>query len=343
MRDAIGWSYDLLTVREQSLYRQLGVFASGFTLEAAEAVAEGDVLDGITSLVDYSLLTRHEVGESDRYSFLEAIREHASDLLREDPEESNTRGRHAEYFVSLAEYLEPDLMSAGETAAMDLLSQDHSNFSAAVGWSSDHDAAVAARLTLALWYYWGTRGHYKEARAWVERTLQQPEGRVPLVRGRLLAAGGMLAWVQGDLVTANDYLNEAAELFTRIGDRFGMALTWFGLGQTQLSEHRFENAIAALEHARGGFRALGRTPWMIVTMSVQGKLLVNTGEFDRANEILSEALELSERIGFDRGRAQSCETFAYLALYARKCRSSADALPTCASDLEDHPGKTRGC
>ena len=66
MRDAIAWSYDLLTPDEQALFRRLAVFVGGCTLEAAEAVcdARGDlgieVLDGIASLVDKSLLRQED-------------------------------------------------------------------------------------------------------------------------------------------------------------------------------------------------------------------------------------------------------------------------------------------
>ena len=83
MRDAIAWSHDLLAPMEQALFRGLSIFAGGFTLEAAEAVAgpQGDleIVDGIASLVERNLL-RCLPGAScaPRYLMLETIREYAS-------------------------------------------------------------------------------------------------------------------------------------------------------------------------------------------------------------------------------------------------------------------------
>src|SRR5205807_8555880 len=65
LRSTIQWSYDLLQPGEQMLFRRMSVFTGGATLEAIEAVcnADGalelDVLDGVGSLVDKSLVTRN--------------------------------------------------------------------------------------------------------------------------------------------------------------------------------------------------------------------------------------------------------------------------------------------
>ncbi len=78
LRAAIAWSYDLLEEHEQRLFARLAVFAGGWTLEAAEAVCEGD-LDTLASLVDKSLVRARE----GRFSMLETIREFARERLTE--------------------------------------------------------------------------------------------------------------------------------------------------------------------------------------------------------------------------------------------------------------------
>ena len=87
MRDAVGWSYDLLTLEEQALFRQLSVFGGGFTLEAAEALfdegsdATGSVLEHVASLEDKSLVRRVEDSAAPRFGMLETIRRFGFELL----------------------------------------------------------------------------------------------------------------------------------------------------------------------------------------------------------------------------------------------------------------------
>ena len=107
LRDTIAWSYDLLRPNEQTLFRRLGVFAGGCTLEAAEAVANldapFDVLEGMTALLDASLLQSEEQDAEPRYTMLETVREFALERLDASGEEPATRDRHARFFRDLAE------------------------------------------------------------------------------------------------------------------------------------------------------------------------------------------------------------------------------------------------
>jgi predicted ATPase len=88
MRDAIAWSYDLLTAAEQALFRRLAIFVGGFSLEAAAAIVDARlsqgmaILDGIASLVDNSLLQTIEgEGGEPRYQMLETVREFGLERL----------------------------------------------------------------------------------------------------------------------------------------------------------------------------------------------------------------------------------------------------------------------
>lgn len=107
LRDAIAWSYDLLTETERALFRRLSAFAGGCTLEAAEAVANPDfdldldVLDGLGSLVDKSLIRQVTVESEPRYVMLETIREYATEQLAASGEADAVHERHVDYFSGL--------------------------------------------------------------------------------------------------------------------------------------------------------------------------------------------------------------------------------------------------
>jgi predicted ATPase len=87
MRGTIGWSYDLLSDREQALFRELGVFAGSFELEAAEAVCGAD-LDDLQSLIDKSLVRRDGRG---RFFLLELTHEYALERLQAAGDEAGLR------------------------------------------------------------------------------------------------------------------------------------------------------------------------------------------------------------------------------------------------------------
>jgi hypothetical protein len=116
LRTAIDWSYELLSEHERALFRRLSVFAGGFALEAAEAVCAGEgigpegVLDLLASLIDKSLVTVAQRGGEARYGMLELVRQYALERLEEDAEAEETRCRHAEHYLALAETAEPRLL-----------------------------------------------------------------------------------------------------------------------------------------------------------------------------------------------------------------------------------------
>src|SRR5262249_19959141 len=115
MRGAIAWSYELLDNDEKVLLNRLSVFAGGCSLEDGETVCasvlplEIDFLDGVTSLVDKSLLRLKEEADESRFSMLQTIREFASDQLVQAGEAEVIREQHLKFFLDLAESAESEL------------------------------------------------------------------------------------------------------------------------------------------------------------------------------------------------------------------------------------------
>jgi predicted ATPase/class 3 adenylate cyclase len=143
LRAAIAWSYDLLDPVERRLFARLSVFAGGWTFESAEAVCDPealgvDALDGLTSLVDQSLVRRVESpGRPPRFAMLETIREFGREQLEASGDLAPVLGRHTEHFLDLAVEAEPHLTGADQGDWLDRCDSEHANIRAALRWAID--------------------------------------------------------------------------------------------------------------------------------------------------------------------------------------------------------------
>jgi predicted ATPase len=174
MRNAISWSYDLLDANEQRLFRRLSVFNAAFTLEAAEAVAASghdltlDALEGMASLLDKSLL-HQQVGQPNGeplFTMLETVREYGLEQLEAHDEVQATRGRHAAYYLALAEEVEPRRRAREQGASLARLRAEHDNLRAALAWAVEatEPGGTGGRLVAALQWFWRLRGEFSEGR-----------------------------------------------------------------------------------------------------------------------------------------------------------------------------------
>jgi len=230
LRGAIAWSYDLLDPAIQRLFAAVAVFVGGFELEAAEAIcgptpAAGapalDVLDGLSSLVDQSLLRQDAQHTHPRFVMLETIRSFAFERLEADGHALEMRRRHAEYFADFAETAMPHLTAKDRTAWLDRVQDDHDNMRAAITFAIETgDAHLGMRLVYALWRFWQSRAHLQEGAERTATVLAIPtdEQRTEL-RARALEAGGGIAYWRGDLDAGRRYYDEALEIARELGDK----------------------------------------------------------------------------------------------------------------------------
>ena len=143
MRDAIAWSYDLLAPEEQALFRRLAVFAGGFTLDAAEAVAAPGaalpVLDGVVALVEQSLLRQMPgLDDEPRYQMLETVREFGLERLAAAGEADEVRQRHARHFLMLAERRVHGMQLFMDLESLTRVAPEQDNVRLALAWFDDH-------------------------------------------------------------------------------------------------------------------------------------------------------------------------------------------------------------
>jgi non-specific serine/threonine protein kinase len=279
MRDAIAWSHDLLSPEEQILFRRLAVFAGGFTLEAAEAVAGAggipaeDVFAGVEALVDQSLVQRRgAVAAEQRFGMLETVREFGLERLAEHGEQDEARRGLAAYFLSLADRIERELLhGATRWATVARLEPDHANLRAVLGWlAQQEDQTAVLQLAGALGVYWYATGRWTEGRGWVDRALAAGSTVPDAVRALGLLVAGFLGGYQGDPRAAG-WLDESLALFRAAGDALRSAQAQFIIGLVAEDRGDYALARAALTEAVESLRALRyrvMVPWCVYHLGV---------------------------------------------------------------------------
>src|SRR5829696_2324418 len=246
MREAIAWSYDLLPPATQALFRQLAVFAGGFSLEAAAAVWQSEgvsssevaVFEGIAELVEASLLQLHaQAGDGPsgepRFSLLETIREYGAEQLAANGEEEQTRERHSAWVLAFAEEAEPQVFRAEQQTWWSRLEVELPNIRASLDWfEQTGDAERALRLAGALTPFSWMRGYLREGQEWLRRALAISGEASAASHAWALCSIGALTWFRGDNEAART-LAERALALARAGDfALGMALSYHLLAIT---------------------------------------------------------------------------------------------------------------
>jgi predicted ATPase len=245
LRNAIDWSYTLLSQEEKTLFARMSVFWGGCTLEAAEAVCdagrdlEGEVLDGVVSLVEKSLLWQEGQGEP-RFVMLETIREYAAERLQEIGGSEELKEAHTIYYLRLGEEAARASQPSEQSTWLDRLEAERANLRAALGWSVESgDVDRGMSLAIALQGFWMLRGPLSEGRQWSE-TLAEARGGSSALRAASLSAAGRLAGAEGRRRPAAELIKQSLVLYRELGDRTGysravgsLSVTWHMAGDVE--------------------------------------------------------------------------------------------------------------
>ena len=307
LRDAIGWSYELLGEQERLLFGRLSVFAGGCTLEAAEAVCEQgeelreEVLDLLGSLMDESLLNRSEREDGEgRFWMLETVKEYALERLEVAGEEQEMRRAHAVHYLALAEEARPEMKGPRQTEWFDRLESEHDNLRAALSWSLEGgDAEMALQLVANLWWFWYKRGHLSEGRRWLEEALEQIASPAP-ARAEALNGAGVLARNQSDYERAQEWLEESLVLRRDLGDKAGTSMVLVDLGTVAGDRGDVGQAAEFFEKSLRLKKELGDTWGTALVLGNLGVAAHHRGDLADAAALLQESLELFRVLG-DKG------------------------------------------
>jgi len=372
LQDTLEWSHRMLELSEQRLFRRLGAFRGSFSLAAAEAVcaddelAASDLLELLVVLVDRSLIQVLDGGDESRYKLLATVHQYAGGKLEESGEAEAIRGRHARFYMAMAELAQFGLAGKDQVRWLERLELEHDNLSEALHWQLARSAQAAARLASLLWPFWYQRGYYDEARMWFEQTLAWTSELSASARAETLTRAGEAAFLQCDYEVAIEHLRSALELidehrdrraaatalqrlgsisreqgryaearelhqrslaiWEELGDRRGVAASYNYLGFVAWLAGDFQAAETMCGTALERFEDTGNLEDAAVTLVSLGAAALYRGELELATERFEQALSISRKLGFQEGIAWSLHELAIAGRRRRPAREQAVML-----------------
>jgi predicted ATPase/DNA-binding CsgD family transcriptional regulator len=336
LHSTIGWSFDLLSERDQRVFAALGVFVGGFALDAAEAVAidpadrEGgpDVLSSLNHLVEQNVLTiAADASGEPRFRMLETIRGFALDQLLER-DLVGLRDRHLGYFVALAERSEPQLRGPDQAAWIRRLAAEQADIRAALAWAREAPRResmlrLAAALKRRFWYDAGGLG---EGLRWLEASLAVASDAPAALRVKAQGRAAWIVWELGDgdrsqeLFEASLAAADDDDHLGRLEALIGLSYRALGSGGPEL-DAAAEQIAEAIQHARRE----GTPGSLVEPLTAEGHLAVARGQPAQARRHFEEALEMAREAGDVWGAASALVQCGALALAAGE-HAQAEAL-----------------
>ena len=295
----IAWSYELLTLKEQSLFERLATFRGSFSLAAASAVGgEGDrrdefqVLDLLTSLADKSLLTV-ALAATTRYRFLETIRAFAAAKAIEHQATAIASQQHAGYFAALASQAYFEFDSRLQPGWLERLSPEIDNFRAALAWTLEGsgDRNAGAQLAADCGPIFLRMGLLAEGLGWCESARRVPS-LAPATAARIEYVTSMMQNNLGQNDTALASAQRAVALYRASPDARGLVRALSQEAQLLAKTHRYEEAKAPAEEAIREARALGE-PRVLAGVLRRCASSLPHSEIEQARMLFDEALTVA--------------------------------------------------
>jgi tetratricopeptide (TPR) repeat protein len=228
------------------------------------------------------------------------------------------QGRHAEYFLALAEEAAPAVASGERNNWAALLVDEHDNLRAALRRLIVRGASEpAVRLAGALGRFWRWQQHYGEGRQWLEEALALRPEAPAAARARALDGLGALTRNQGDYAAARAALEESRTLFNELGDRGGYARTLQDLGLLALNHEEppdYARATALFEECLAAQRELDSSRGVIVVLNDLGTAAFEQGEYGRAWDYFEDVLARARALRFERMITIACSNLAIVGL-----------------------------
>jgi predicted ATPase len=306
LRNTMEWSYSLLNEAEKTLYARLSVFVGGFSLEAAEAVCSAesrfDILEGLTALVNNSLLRQEETADGEpRFGMLETIRTYALERLSEGGEMDSLRARHAQYFGAIiGNRVSLELYSPNAFYWLNWLERELDNIRATLGWcvSTPEGIELGAMLVWVLQWFWYRRGYLSEGHLWTDRVLasraMQQDSKF---RAMALASSGFLTLWQGEQEKGLAQVQKSLAIVQRLEDEQMMPLLLMGNAVAFINMGRDRIAQPLLKEALTLFEQQNQPYFHIITLIHLGNVELGLGNLPQGQALHEEAQSKARALG----------------------------------------------
>lgn len=296
---AFGWSYDLLSAKEQLLFQRLSVLKGGWTADIASKICSDDKVSAaesihlLAALVRRSLIQMYSRKGSQRYNMLEMIRQYSKAKLSDSGDLPRMLERRTAVFVDLAERSFDD-GDRGEWPA--ILDAEYDSIRAVLTRTIDEDDDIVSGLRLcgALSRFWFNHGHISEAQTWTKKALAKDDGSNLAARARVLMAAGFFfgqtPGLDQDTELRRSYFEESIRIWEQLGDKRNLGTTLIGYS---FFLHRHGEYAKGIEVGERSVKVLRETDSPVLTSRAANNLaltLLETGEFQRALPMLEKAL-----------------------------------------------------
>jgi predicted ATPase/transcriptional regulator with XRE-family HTH domain len=305
LRTTIAWSYDLLSPDEQAVFRRLSIFAGGASLPAIEAVVpapgalEIDLLAGLASLADRSLLREHEdaAGET-RFSMLETIREFSQEQLERAGERESARRALASWAAAFVGAFRTDeRVTFIDLSQYQTIDGEIENLREAIAYFGERgDAAECARLFVGLFTYFYISGRFREARSLGLRSLElaRAEPLPDRMHGALLSGLAVMTTILGDAIQGESLAREGLARLRAPGEETPLIPeALIGLAIAVREQGRYAEALQYAEQAYASASKVGDQSMAAFARYHTGKVAFLLHDLDRAEMLLTDALRWS--------------------------------------------------
>lgn len=300
----VDWSYDILPDPERRLWERLSVFVGSISVEAAEFVGDGLVLDALTGLVNRSIIMCEPYEDGMRYRLSETMREYGLMKVNVRGDEDETRRAHRDWCLGLVTQVEAANWGEGEPQWMRRLGAQYGEIRAAFDWSVTRgDGEVALTFAASLWWFWVAEGRMEEGLSYIEQALSLSENRSGKLYALALHAAAALHMQSGNVDVAASRLEASLELLSEADAPREVAVIHLTLGQNALALADGSGAVAAFEKSLALFTQLGDETGMAPALWHAGNVALQQGNIGQAKHHYYESLALCRKTGFQRGEA----------------------------------------